>query len=192
MPTRFERAERNRDAILDAAAYFFEQRGYAGTYIQEFLDRAGATKGAMYHYWPTKLDVANELLSRGTQEWQELLNAVPEGIRGVDAIYGMWRALAVALHGSVRLRAFLRIRNEVDAAGLPPLDRLRDEVVVRLQQAIVDGDVSERINTARASAALIDAVYGVLVSPGSWNRDAELESRLDQVWSMLLPGLRAL
>jgi len=189
--TRFERAERNKDAILDAAATVFAKRGFAGASIQEFLDLAGATKGGMYYHWQTKLDVATELLTRGAPRWQELLSGLAVGSRGLGALSELWHGVAGALEADVKLLAFVRIFDEIESGASSPLTLLRDQMVTRLQQALVDGEVDERINMARTSTVLIDAMCGVLFTPAPWGREAETAERLDRLWSLLGIGVSA-
>lgn len=42
-------------SILDIARALFEENGFAATTMQEVIDRAGLTKGALYHHYPSKM-----------------------------------------------------------------------------------------------------------------------------------------
>lgn len=53
-----------RTAVLDAAERLFLDRGYAGTRVDDVLELAGTTKGAFFHHFPSKLDLARTLLER--------------------------------------------------------------------------------------------------------------------------------
>lgn len=55
---RWERRpeERPRE-ILDAAFEVFSEKGYRATRLEEVAERAGATKGAIYHYFDGKEDL---------------------------------------------------------------------------------------------------------------------------------------
>ncbi len=55
---RWERRpeERPRE-ILDAAFEVFSEKGYRATRLEEVAERAGATKGAIYHYFEGKEDL---------------------------------------------------------------------------------------------------------------------------------------
>lgn len=55
---------RTRARILDAAEQLILARGYGGTSIDDVLDRAGVTKGAFFHHFPSKLDLARTILQR--------------------------------------------------------------------------------------------------------------------------------
>ena len=87
-----EQSEQTRRLLLDAARALFAERGYAGTATEEIVQRAGVTRGALYHQFRDKEDlfravyeeVERELtanmvsglrsrLSRDSDAWQRLL-----------------------------------------------------------------------------------------------------------------------
>jgi TetR/AcrR family transcriptional repressor of nem operon len=53
-----------REKILDAAQDLILDRGYVGMTIEHVLDRVGITKGAFFHHFKTKDDLAKALLQR--------------------------------------------------------------------------------------------------------------------------------
>lgn len=52
-----ELAARRREAILDAAARLFAERGYSDTDTQVLIDDLGVGKGTLYRYFPSKRDL---------------------------------------------------------------------------------------------------------------------------------------
>lgn len=50
--------------LLAAAASLFAERGYEGTSVQEVVQRAGVTKGAMYYHFESKDDLLFEIYHR--------------------------------------------------------------------------------------------------------------------------------
>lgn len=59
---RQERAIRSKQAILEAAAQEFDERGYDGATIDAIADRAGATKGGVYFHYKNKESLAIAVL----------------------------------------------------------------------------------------------------------------------------------
>jgi AcrR family transcriptional regulator len=57
-------ARRNREAILNAARSLFAEKGFEATSVQEIVESAGVTKGAMYHYFASKDDLLYEIYHR--------------------------------------------------------------------------------------------------------------------------------
>lgn len=53
-----------RTAIMDAAEGLILEQGFAGTPIDDVLGVAGVTKGAFFHHFPTKQDLAQALIER--------------------------------------------------------------------------------------------------------------------------------
>jgi AcrR family transcriptional regulator len=53
-----------QERLLAAASRLFAERGFALTSVQEIVERAGVTKGAMYHYYSSKDDLLQEIYTR--------------------------------------------------------------------------------------------------------------------------------
>lgn len=53
-----------RTAIMDAAESLILRQGFAGTPIDDILDQAGVTKGAFFHHFESKQDLAHSLIAR--------------------------------------------------------------------------------------------------------------------------------
>lgn len=58
------RGESTRERILDAAKKLVMANGFAGTSIDEVLKETGVTKGAFFHHFKGKADLARELVKR--------------------------------------------------------------------------------------------------------------------------------
>ncbi|MFF8818332.1 MULTISPECIES: TetR/AcrR family transcriptional regulator [Leucobacter] len=65
--------------VIRAAVELFAQRGYANTSVQDIVDAAGVTKGAMYHYFESKDDllfgIYDRVLSLQQTHLDEIMNA---------------------------------------------------------------------------------------------------------------------
>jgi AcrR family transcriptional regulator len=57
-----EQAEATRTALLKAARDLFSQRGFAETPTEEIVQRAGVTRGALYHHFTSKEDLLSALV----------------------------------------------------------------------------------------------------------------------------------
>jgi AcrR family transcriptional regulator len=83
-PRRSPRQQRSRetvDAILEAAARVFGERGYAGGTTNRIAERAGVSVGSLYEYFPNKDAILVALAERR-------LDAMIEGVRGHLGAFG--------------------------------------------------------------------------------------------------------
>ena len=58
------RRQRTREALLDAAATVFAQRGFHGASLDEIAETAGYTRGAIYKHFADKEDLLHEVCVR--------------------------------------------------------------------------------------------------------------------------------
>ncbi|MFE9249229.1 TetR/AcrR family transcriptional regulator [Streptomyces sp. NPDC007088] len=61
--------------LLAAATHLFAEQGYDRTSVQEIVEAAGVTKGALYHYFGSKEDLLQEVYARVLRLQQERLDA---------------------------------------------------------------------------------------------------------------------
>lgn len=64
--------EQRRDALLDAAAALFVEKGVGSTTIDDIAERAGVAKGTFYHYFPDRAEMLSALHSRYAQNFADL------------------------------------------------------------------------------------------------------------------------
>lgn len=60
--------------LLATATKLFAEQGYDRTSVQEIVDAAGVTKGALYHYFGSKDDLLHEVYGRVLRLQQERLD----------------------------------------------------------------------------------------------------------------------
>jgi AcrR family transcriptional regulator len=53
-----------KERLLSVATRLFARHGFEGTSVQDIVDAAGVTKGAMYHYYDSKDDLLYEVYHR--------------------------------------------------------------------------------------------------------------------------------
>lgn len=79
-----ERRERTLERVLDAALELMLERGYANLRTGDIAERAGVSRGAQTHYFPTKQELAVAAAARAMTVAIEEARAAAERTRGAD------------------------------------------------------------------------------------------------------------
>ena len=184
-----------RERILNAAMEVFAARGYHGTVVDTITAASGTSKGAFYHYFPSKqaifLTLMDELAS-DVEHGVELVIASEQG-----ALAKVEAALQVVLETAAARRDLVRILL-IEAVGLgPTLEGARLEIHRRfarliqrhLDRAATDGDIPLQ-DTALAARAWIGALNEVITQ---WlmSGTSDLMSSLPALRTLLLRSIGA-
>lgn len=68
MPRVIKHPDIRRDELLAIAAERFGDKGYDGTSVDEIIRQAGLSKGAFYHYFPSKEALLEALAGRAAEQ----------------------------------------------------------------------------------------------------------------------------
>ncbi|MEL6752037.1 MAG: TetR/AcrR family transcriptional regulator [Pseudomonadota bacterium] len=129
------RAERSRADILTAAAERFKESGFAGTSIDDVARSLGATKGMVYHHFPSKTDLFFAVYQRAMDINFEAVSAAARHNKGpVEHLAAMAHAHAVTM---MRAQAFQRtisqgvVMHQTGATTLAQRETLEELIKVR-------------------------------------------------------------
>lgn len=98
-----------RDRILDTANALVLGRGFAATSLDHLVEQAGITKGAFFHYFKSKADLAEALVERFAAQDLALLGEVfgraeklsPDPLQQVLIVLGLVEEMFEAQEGPV-------------------------------------------------------------------------------------------
>jgi AcrR family transcriptional regulator len=134
MATQAERTALTRAKLLDATASSLAELGYARTSTTEVCRRAGVSRGAQLHHFPTKAELVSAALDhvfeRRVEEFRTLVRNLPSGPERIDgAIDVLWSVF----QGDTFTAWF-----ELSAAARtdPDLQRRMSEVAVAMGERI--------------------------------------------------------
>jgi len=130
--TQAERSARTRERLLDATLDCLAERGWAGTTTTEVAERAGVSRGAQLHHFPTRSELVaaavERLAERRMAEFGEAVRDLPPDSDWISAgIDLVWQAfqhptahalleLLVAARTDAELRACLApVAHQMDA-----------------------------------------------------------------------------
>lgn len=97
--------EQTVEKILDAAAALFAEKGYQSTTLQDIIDATGLSKGAVYHHFRSKEEIARKVGDRMGDEMWEPLRRIREarvwtGLQKLQAVFAMsFAGRPAAAHG---------------------------------------------------------------------------------------------
>src|SRR5215212_4315674 len=77
-PTQAERSARSRSALLESAARGFSRYGYGNLILERVASEAGYTRGALYHQFEDKEDLALAVLRWADQTWRDEVGVLAE------------------------------------------------------------------------------------------------------------------
>ena len=128
-----QRAIETRTALLDAAIESLVERGYAATTTIETAHRAGVSRGAQLHHFPTKAELmtaaVERLLERRIEEFRKAFVGVPPGQgrleHAVDVLWSMFQTSTFVAVAELQVAA--RTDAELAAAVVRMDQRFLDE-----------------------------------------------------------------
>lgn len=82
---REARREERREAILDVAAQYFLEHGYAGTTMSGIAAALGGSKGTLWSYYASKELLFSDVLERATRDFRAQLSLALNPDEPVDA-----------------------------------------------------------------------------------------------------------
>ncbi|WP_093437673.1 TetR/AcrR family transcriptional regulator [Variovorax sp. 770b2] len=96
--TQAERSSAMRERLLAAAIESLSQDGYAGSTLSSIVRRAGVSRGAQVHHYPSKqalmLDVVDDLLRRVYGELGRTMLSIADEDDRLDALVSMlWKGI---------------------------------------------------------------------------------------------------
>jgi AcrR family transcriptional regulator len=83
-PRKSDQSDATRGALLAAARQLFTERGYAATSTNEIVERAGVTRGALYHHFPAKRDLFRAVFEQ--LEAEVVDEVARQALGGADAL----------------------------------------------------------------------------------------------------------
>lgn len=182
-----ERAIKTRAAILNAAAAEFDAHGYDGARLDRIVERTGATKGAVYFHFPSKLAIARALREENPENWSALVAEVMStGLRGLAAAAEITKRVGVIFSENVQLRAAMKLGQTIFPAEerSNPYAPWVDLVTIFVDQAISDGDLAG-VDSRELATVAVHAFFGAYWLAHELGTLASLDAEIDRIWAIL-------
>ena len=176
--TQAERTAGTRAKLLDAAIDCLVELGFAKTSTQEIARRAGVSRGAQLHHFPTKesllIAAVEHLVDR---RLSEILEAEPDPERGPEILADAFSG--PLFHAALELWVAARTDPALHEAMIP-LERRVAEAIQGGAQIVMGSRMSPESIELSVELARGLAVSALFRTPEA---DAQLRGRLLPIWS---------
>ena len=116
--TRIEQKEAKKMKIIQAALDLFVERGYYGTKTSQISRRAGISEGVLFHYFPTKEILLEELVNIGLEGMRMPMLVKAEN--GLDFFYQFTKMLFLEVEKNPYIaKMFVFMGHVVQAEDIP-------------------------------------------------------------------------
>ena len=170
-PTQAERSARSRGALLEAAARGLSRYGYGHLRLEEVAREAGYTRGALYHQFKDKSDLALAVIDWVNENW---MHEVGEPARQepdpVSELIALARGHAVFCRRDIA-RVVMALRVEFSGQEHPvgrEIERITDGAVKRVARLIAagrrDGSIPPGPPARTTSLAFFGALEGAVIA----------------------------
>lgn len=163
--TQAERRARSRAALLESAARGLSRHGYGNLVLEDVAREAGYTRGALYHQFSDKEDLAFAVLRWVDETWaREVGSLVDAQGDPVEALLTLARGHAVFCRRDIA-RVSIALRVEFSGRDHPvgrELDRVSETLIKRCARLIEEGRRGGSIPPGPPARAVALAIAGAL------------------------------
>lgn len=171
--TQAERRAASREALLEAAARGLSQSGYGNLVLEEVARDAGYSRGALYHQFEDKEDLALAVLAWVDESWgREVGDPAAAEDDPVDELLALARGHAIFCRRDVA-RVAMALRLEFTDADHPvaiALERTTRGGAKRIERLIkrarADGAIPDGEPAAPTARAILGALEGLVIGVG--------------------------
>jgi AcrR family transcriptional regulator len=184
-PRQAERSARTRVALLEAAARGLSRYGYGNLVLEQVAREAGYTRGALYHQFAGKEDLARAVLAWVDQTWRSEVGAqVDRQPNPVSALLALARGHAVFCRRDIA-RVVMALRLEFSGQDHPigrEVERVSETLLRRCARLINrgrgEGSIPPGPPARTVARAFVGALEGLVIElAGQAPYDEQLAAR---------------
>ncbi|WP_326650724.1 MULTISPECIES: TetR/AcrR family transcriptional regulator [unclassified Streptomyces] len=184
-PPKQDRSRATRQRLLEAAVSCLAERGWAGSTVSVVAERAGVSRGAAQHHFPTREDLFTAAVEYVAEERSQALRALPTQDRTAVV------AALVDLYTGPLFRAALQLwvaasNEEQLRSRVTELEARVGRETHRIAVQLLDADES-RPGVRETVQGLLDMARGLGLA-NLLTDDAARRRRVVAQWALLLDG----
>jgi AcrR family transcriptional regulator len=158
--------------LLEVATKLFADRGFESTSVQAIVQKAGVTKGAMYHYFSSKDDLLFEIYARVLRMQTEHLDQFAEADKPVaERVHA---AAADVVETSIAnlddTVIFFRSMHQLNEHKRAEVRKERRRYHERFRQLVEEGQRSGDFRGDVPADLVVDYFFGAVHHLGTWYR----------------------
>ncbi|GAA3383022.1 MULTISPECIES: TetR/AcrR family transcriptional regulator [Streptomyces] len=181
--------------LLAVATRLFAERGYDRTSVQEIVEAAGVTKGALYHYFGSKDDLLHEVYARMLRLQQQRLDAVADSDAPVEERLRAAAAdvVVTTIENLDDAMIFFRSMHQLGPEQYKQVRAERRRYHERFRALVEEGMRGGVFATATPADLVVDYYFGSVHHLSTWYRtDGPLTPHqvADHLADLLLRSLR--
>ncbi|MFI1096589.1 TetR/AcrR family transcriptional regulator [Streptomyces sp. NPDC020917] len=158
------------ERLLAEATRLFAERGYDRTSVQEIVEAAGVTKGALYHYFGSKDDLLHEIYGRVLRLQTERLDAIAG--RGTDVRGRLAEAAADVVVTSIQnlddTKIFFRSMHQLSPEKQKAVRAERRRYHETFRSLIEEGQRDGQFRPELRADLVVDFFFGSVHHLGTW------------------------
>jgi TetR/AcrR family transcriptional regulator, transcriptional repressor for nem operon len=181
-------AEKNRDAVIDAAARLFRERGFNGIGLDEVMKAAGLTHGGFYKQFKSKeeltVEACDSALANSAEVWAQMVKSA-----GADPFAALIRSYLSTSHRDDGGEGCPLVALGADAARHSPALRRSFEAGIKAHLDVLDRTMPavSAAATRDSSIAALSVMVGALLMSRVVEDQALSRRILDAAARSLLP-----
>ncbi|MGW0044389.1 ScbR family autoregulator-binding transcription factor [Rhodococcus sp. NPDC003348] len=189
-----QRAIATRQQIVRAAATRFDETGYERASLSEIVDLSSFTKGAVYFHFKSKDELAAVVIEEQHAISMAMAGRIREtGAPALEQLVMFCYEMGREIIEDPIVRAGIRLTLEMSAESGPPQPYLDwiDNLDQVFRLAIEEGDVLDSIDPAAVARYFVSAFTGVQLVSNVLAQRSDLEARLAEMLTFILPAIVA-
>jgi AcrR family transcriptional regulator len=188
------RSETTRQKILSAAIDLFGEVGYAAAGLGEIIERAGMTKGALYHHFDSKEALATAIIEQGTNLTRDAFDRVCQSSSPAleNMIHGIFviTDLVVTDKKARTAEQLTRGLAEFNSAASQVWSNRLEAITTQARHASTEGDLREGLDPYVVSESILNAMLGAQLLSKTADGNDHI-NRLTRSLELLLPAIVA-
>jgi AcrR family transcriptional regulator len=196
-PTQAERSARTRSALLESAARGLSRVGYGNLVLEQVAREAGYTRGALYHQFKDKEDLALAVLQWVDETWwREVAEKAERQSNAAATLVALARGHAVYCRRDVA-RVMMALRIEFSGQDHPVgrgVERVSKKLIRHCARLIdagrSDGSIPAGPPAKEIALAFVGAIEGTVIALAGHAPHDELLAARAAAGALGLGGLR--